>query len=190
MSSRVLVAYATRYGSTAEIAEAIAARLRDGGLEVDARNVEDVGDLRGYDAVVFGAPVFLARMLRAGRRFLSRWRNELALVPFAAFVVGVDREDRRRGALRRQLDKRPELHPLALGAFGGVVDASRLRLLDRSPPIRKMGAYTDTRDWEAIDAWAAGLAATLAGRVRAWTPDGGRPAPRSDQTLGGGVQRP
>jgi menaquinone-dependent protoporphyrinogen IX oxidase len=35
MSSRVLVAYPTRYGSTAEIAEAIAARLCAAGLTVE-----------------------------------------------------------------------------------------------------------------------------------------------------------
>jgi menaquinone-dependent protoporphyrinogen oxidase len=160
MSSRVLVAYATRYGSTAEIAEAIAARLREAGLTVDVTNVEDVRDLGGYGAVVLGAPVFLARMLRDGRRFLRRRHGELARVPFAAFLVGVDREDRRRGALDRQLAKR-ELHPFAVGMFGGVVDASRLRLRDKTPPVRKMGAFTDMRDWDAIASWAANVAAAL-----------------------------
>jgi len=164
MSSRVLVAYATRYGATAEVAEAIATTLRDAGLEIELRNVEDVRDVRGYDAVVFGAPVYLGRMLRAGRRFLQRHRAELARVTFAAFVVGVDREDRRRGALQRRLAKRPPLHPVAVGVFGGLVDASRLRFRDKTPPIRKMGALTDMRDWDAIDAWARGLAAALARR--------------------------
>ena len=45
MSASVLVAYATRYGSTQEVAEAVAATLRERGLEVDVQPMRKVSGL-------------------------------------------------------------------------------------------------------------------------------------------------
>jgi menaquinone-dependent protoporphyrinogen oxidase len=58
---KVLVAYASKYGATAGIAEAIAATLRQEGLEADARPAQEVRDLGGYRAVVLGSPVYMGR---------------------------------------------------------------------------------------------------------------------------------
>lgn len=58
MSESVLVAYATRYGSTQEVAEAVAATLRERGLEVDIQPMRKVRALAGYSAVVLGAPLY------------------------------------------------------------------------------------------------------------------------------------
>ena len=57
MSASVLVAYATRYGSTQEVAEAVAATLRERGLEVDIQPMREVRALDQYRAVVLGAPL-------------------------------------------------------------------------------------------------------------------------------------
>ena len=62
--SRVLVAYGSRHGSTAEIAEAIAATLREAGLAVDCRKAGEVDSLDGYDAVVLGSAVYMRRWRR------------------------------------------------------------------------------------------------------------------------------
>jgi menaquinone-dependent protoporphyrinogen oxidase len=62
MPDSVLVAYATRSGSTREIAEVIAATLREHGLEVDLKPARDVRTLEGYRAVVLGAPLFMLHL--------------------------------------------------------------------------------------------------------------------------------
>ncbi|HEX6383591.1 MAG TPA: flavodoxin domain-containing protein [Anaerolineae bacterium] len=56
MSASILVAYATRYGSTQEVAQVVAAMLREGGLEVEIQPMRKVRSLEGYRAVVLGAP--------------------------------------------------------------------------------------------------------------------------------------
>jgi len=50
----VLVAHATKYSSTREVADAIAARLRESGIKTDLRAARELDSLEGYDAVVFG----------------------------------------------------------------------------------------------------------------------------------------
>lgn len=61
MNIRVLVAYATKYGSTQEVAEAIAATLREGGVGVDIQPMRGVRALEKYGAVVLGAPIYLGK---------------------------------------------------------------------------------------------------------------------------------
>ena len=59
------------------------------------------------------------------------------------------------------LSKRPDIRPLSVGVFGGLVDGSRLRFRHKTGPIRKLMPLTDTRDWDAIEAWAGALGAAL-----------------------------
>jgi menaquinone-dependent protoporphyrinogen IX oxidase len=60
---------------------------------------------------------------------------------------------------RAQLDKAlahtPEVAPVAVAIFGGVVDPDKLRF-----PFNHMPA-SDARDWDAIEAWADEVAAAF-----------------------------
>ena len=71
MSASILVAYATRYGSTQEVAEAVAETLRDRGLEVDIGPMRDVRALDQYHAVVLGAPLYMFHWHKDALHFLS-----------------------------------------------------------------------------------------------------------------------
>jgi menaquinone-dependent protoporphyrinogen oxidase len=88
MSDSTLVAYATSYGSTREVAEAVAATLREHGLEVDIQPMRQVRTLAGYSAVVLGAPLYMFRWHKDARRFLSRNRQALTELPVAIFALG------------------------------------------------------------------------------------------------------
>lgn len=153
--SRTLVAYATRNGSTREVAEVIAATLRRGGAEVDLRPARQAREpLVGYDLVVLGAPLYSGRWHRDAYRFLKRHRAELARIPAAVFGMGPRRGTeeawaRSRGQLDRALAKRPWLAPRPTAVFGGV-----------DPPERRARPRRDLRDWDAIRTWAAAIPAS------------------------------
>ena len=166
MSASVLVAYATRYGSTQEVAEAVAETLRDCGLGVDIQPMREVRTLEGYDAAVLGAALYMFRWHKDARRFLSRHRKALAELPVAVFALGpvhdpYEEEEWRdsRAQLDKELAKHGWLIPVALEILGGKFDPAKLRfpinLLAGSEPA------SDLRDWEAIRTWASDLASKL-----------------------------
>jgi menaquinone-dependent protoporphyrinogen oxidase len=109
MSGSVLVAYATRSGSTQEVAEAVAATLRDKGLEVDLQPMRDVRTLNGYRMVVLGAPLYMFRWHKDAKAFLSRHQQAITKLSIAVFALGPfhDEEKEWRGfpGLPRSLAK-------------------------------------------------------------------------------------
>lgn len=160
MTGRILVAYATKHGSTHEVAEAVAATLAGEGIDVDLRLAAEVRRVEEYAAVVLGGALYMGRWHGDARRFLARNREELARVPVAFFAMGPhtmepERVAESRGQLDRALAKAPEVEPVGVAIFGGVVDPTKLRF-----PLNRMPA-SDARDWDAIRAWARGLAPAL-----------------------------
>jgi menaquinone-dependent protoporphyrinogen oxidase len=75
MSHRTLIAYASRAGSTAEVAEAIGEVLRESGIDVDVRSVKDVPDVAGYNSLVLGSAIWAGRPLPEMRRFVKDQRG-------------------------------------------------------------------------------------------------------------------
>ena len=67
MQRRVLVAYASRMGSTKEIAEAIGAELTARDLEVDVLPCTADPKPDDYDAVVLGSAVYVRRWDKPAR---------------------------------------------------------------------------------------------------------------------------
>jgi menaquinone-dependent protoporphyrinogen oxidase len=171
MSAFVLVAYATRYGSTQRGAEDVAATLHQSGLEVDVQPVREVRALDGYRAVVLGAPLYIGRWHKDMQRFLTQHQPALPGRPVAIFTLGPTQGDEEEWtAVRDQLDQELAryawLDPVALQLFGGAYNPAKLRFLDRllaslpASPLHGLPA-SDLRDWTAIRAWAGGLVAQL-----------------------------
>jgi menaquinone-dependent protoporphyrinogen oxidase len=158
--TEILCAYASKHGSTREVAEAIGARLGDRGRTVDVRPADAVEDVSHYAAVVLGGSLYTGRWHADARRFLHRHARALAAKPLAVFAMGpatLDETDVRssRGQLDHALARRSELRPFTIAIFGGVVDPAKLRF-----PFNRMPA-TDARDWDAIRAWADEIAAHM-----------------------------
>jgi menaquinone-dependent protoporphyrinogen oxidase len=166
MSPSVLVAYASRYGSTQEVAEAVAATLRRCGLEVNLQPMREVRTLDGYGAVVLGTALYMFRLHKDARRFLSRHHEALAERPVAIFALGpINNVEKEWQGVREQLEKElaqfPWFAPVAREIFGGVFDPAKLRFpYNLVPALRRLPA-SDIRDWTAIRDWANNLAAKL-----------------------------
>jgi len=165
MSGHILVAYASRTGSTAEIAEAVAAELRKTGAEVDVREVSAVLSLAGYTAIVVGGPLYMGKVMAGIRKFVGRYAEELCHLPVAAFAVGTAplshnsaAMDTARRALRSAV---APVTPVAEIVFAGRVDPSKLSFLQKKLVSWVNSPVGDFRDWEAIAAWARGLPVLL-----------------------------
>lgn len=159
MEKPILVTWATRSGSTAEVAESIVATLRAGGLDVEGRPMRDVRSLDGYGAVVLGIPLYMMRLHRDGRRFLAAFRSELPAHPVALFVLGPvhDKEEEfvtARHQLTKQLAKFPWFAPVAREVFGGRSDPTRLGFPFSLLSAMRNAPASDARNWTAIHAWA------------------------------------
>lgn len=164
MEPKVLVAYATRYGSTEDTARVVASVLGAEGLSVDVQAVEKLENLQPYSAVVLTAALYIGRLHGKARRFLKTWRAELERIPVALVVPGpLSSNEAEFTAARTQLEKElkrvPWLHPVAQKIVGGKWDPAKLgwpfRWTMRNQPVR------DARNWPAIRAAARELAEVL-----------------------------
>ena len=166
MSASVLVAHATRYGSTQEVAEAVASTLRERGLEVDFQPMRNVRTLDQYRAVVLGAPLYMFHWHKDALHFLARHREALTQRPVAIFALGPFHNEEKefqevRGQLDKELAKFPWLKPAAIAIFGGKFDPEKLTFPHNLLPALKNMPASDIRDWTAIRAWASTLATSL-----------------------------
>jgi menaquinone-dependent protoporphyrinogen oxidase len=160
MEGPILVVYATKHGSTREVAEAVAETLQSEGFEVETQAAGLVHALDPYTAVVIGGAIYTGRWHPDAVDFLKRHRDELALLPVAVFGMGprtLEPHDveSSRAQLAKALGKVSGVTPCAVGVFGGVVDPAVLHF-----PFNRMPA-SDARDWDAIRAWARELAAAF-----------------------------
>jgi len=88
----VLVTYASKYGATAGIAEAIGKGLSAAGLTADVTEVKAAGDIGAYDAVVLGSGLYMGRWLKDAARFLKRNESALATKKVWIFSSGPTEE--------------------------------------------------------------------------------------------------
>ena len=149
----ILVAYASKHGSTREVAETVAAELEGRGCEVDLRPAREVRDVRPYAGVVLGSALYVGRPHRDARRFLARHRAELRRRRFAVFAMGPRTQAAEDVAdSRAQIDRALPFEPDLVVIFGGVIDQAKLHF-----PFNRMEAC-DARDWDEIRDWAAEVA--------------------------------
>lgn len=146
----VLVVFATKKGSTGEVADAIADVLRQRGNTVTFAPAGRFRDpIDAFDLIVLGGALYSGRWHSGAHRFLRRHHRELSNADVAVFGMGprsdtADAWQRSRAQLDRALAKRPWLHPVAVAVFGGV-----------DPPKKR--EQRNLRDWSAIAMWAEAL---------------------------------
>jgi menaquinone-dependent protoporphyrinogen oxidase len=160
VSARVLVAYATKLGSNAEVAEAIAAELRAGGFAAVAHPVRALASLDDWDAVVLGSAIYAAHWQRDARRFVDRFRDALAARPLWLWSSGPLDERLARAGLPISAHAAEITH--GLGALDHRTFGGRLAEdAPIDPQVLRTHPIGDFRDWDAIRGYAAHIGAAL-----------------------------
>lgn len=165
MTNRILVAYATRAGSTIEVAAAIGEALSQRGFSVDVKPVKEKPSVDGYQAVVVGSAIRMGSWLPEAVNFIKDNQAQLSRIPTAIFTVHMlnrgEDETSRQARQAYTAAVRQVLSPVDEAFFSGKMDYSRLSFLDRTiaKAVEKQtdSRAGDFRDWEKIRSWAQEL---------------------------------
>jgi len=171
---KILVAYASQFGSTAEVAQAIGQVLAQNGNTVETKWIENIIGLNSYDAVIIGSAIQYDRWMPVATGFVRRHQNVLSKLPVAYFFTCLTLAQQSEKAERQAkvyADKLhtllPQVMPVSIGRFAGAIDYRQLsfafRLLFKGLSTITGVQEGDYRDWEAIRAWANSMHFELAG---------------------------
>jgi menaquinone-dependent protoporphyrinogen oxidase len=167
MDKQVLVAYATKYGATAEIAEKIGQVLRQAGLAADVLPADRISDLGRYQAVILGSAVYIGQWRKEAAKFFQA--NEAALAQRQVWLFSSGPTGKGDPVELTQGWKFPaKLQPIAdrirprdIALFHGAIDVNKLNFLQKWMLKNVKAPSGDFRDWEAITSWASGIADAL-----------------------------
>lgn len=164
MDKQVLVAYATKYGATVEIAEKIGEALRQAGLPADVLPAASVSDLSAYQGVVLGSAVYIGQWRKEAVRFLQAYETVLAEKLVWLFSSGPTGEGdpvelvqgwQLPGKLRPIADR---IGARDIAVFHGAVDVTKLNFLEKWMLKNVKSPTGDFRDSEALKSWATAIA--------------------------------
>jgi menaquinone-dependent protoporphyrinogen oxidase len=163
---RVLIAYATKHGTMAEVAETIADELRQAGLQVDVQRVEEAADITWYDAVVVGSALYMGRWRGEAVDFLRRHRDGLATRPVWLYHGGPLSTD--ADTFEQRLPDGVRILATRIGVRGSITVGGRL--LPGTPGfveglMLRGGTSGDFVDHGAIRSWARDIVGELAGEL-------------------------
>ena len=161
MTGRILVTYASRSGSTAEIAQAVAKELITAGYDVDVTEINCVITLAGYNGIVIGAPLYMGNLVKDVAKFVGKFKVPLASLPVASFAVGLTPVSEKVGNVDHAMEclhtTLAPLKPVGTILFAGRLDPAKLGFIQRK--MMEIGKVPsgDFRDWNLIAAWAQEL---------------------------------
>lgn len=167
MDKKILVAYATKYGATAKIAEKIGLVLREAGLGTDVSAVKSVKDLFPYKAIVLGSAVYIGKWRKDASAFLKA--NEAALAEkqvwlFSSGPTGKGTPDDLLKGWRFPKALQPvaeRIRPRDMVIFHGDVNSEKLSGVEKWMIKNVKAPSGDFRDWGAITSWAESIADDL-----------------------------
>ncbi len=161
MNKKILVTYATRAGSTVEVATAIGESLSKRGFAVNVKPVKEKPNLAGYQAILMGSAIRMGSWLPEAVDFIKANQQALNKLPVALFSVhmlNTGSDDASRTARLAYLEAvRPLLNQAEEAYFAGKMDFSRLSFLDRFVAGLVKAVEADHRDWDKIRSWAPAM---------------------------------
>ena len=167
---QVLVAYASKYGATAEIAERIGQALRDAGVPTDVLPAGKVRDLTPYRAVVLGSAAYIFHWRREAVKLLKTLaaQDPRPVWLFSSGPTGVGDTDAFPEGAKLPKGLQPiadSIAPRDVAVFSGVLDLTKLGPVERLMMGKMKAKPNDYRDWDAIEAWARSIAQALLARA-------------------------
>jgi menaquinone-dependent protoporphyrinogen oxidase len=160
---RILVTAASKHGATMEMASAIGRALTEAGLEVEVKPMHDLFGVAGWNAVVLGSAVYMGRWLPEATEFMEKHTVELQARPVWLFSSGPVGSP----------DPKPDGDPMGISelvaavrarghrTFAGRLDRGQLGIGEKLVVSAVRAPDGDFRDWEALTAWAHGIAGQL-----------------------------
>jgi menaquinone-dependent protoporphyrinogen oxidase len=157
MSTKVLVAYASKSGSTVEVAEFMGKVLQEAGTAVDVLPIKKVKTVAGYGVAFVGSAIRVGKWLEEAVKFVEANKAGLQAIPTAFFTLCMTlNEDtpEHRAEVSAYLDPVRAVHTSqAEGFFAGVMELGRLGFIERAMMGMMKPPQGDFRDWDAIRAW-------------------------------------
>ncbi len=161
MPKKVLIAYASKAGSTKEVAEFISRNLSASGFETYVLNVNKVKNVSMFDAIILGTPLRFEKPVHESINFVQRYSNDLKKIPIACFALGASMKHKLNGnkdtvinMLDPLLSKIPQ--PFEIGLFGGKINYENLSWFWKFLAEKDNSGLMDEgdwRDWKEIEAW-------------------------------------
>jgi menaquinone-dependent protoporphyrinogen oxidase len=165
MDIRILIAYASKCGSTGQVAQAIGQSLCDKCASVDVRPAKTVTSVEGYRAVLVGSAIRMGQWLPEAIDFLKTNRARLSQMPTAFFTVHMQNVDDSPESQAARAAYVAPVHrlvtPSAEAFFAGKIELARMSFFDRLICQAMQSKDEDLRDWAKIRVWAQGLPLAL-----------------------------
>lgn len=158
MTKRVLVAYASRHGSTKEIAERIADELSAMDTPATTAEMKSVSSVNEFDLIILGAPLYMGKLEKDFSRFISRFGSDLEKTQVAGFAVGLAPIKNDSQAVQEAMDTLTAgfgtIKPISVALFAGRLDPEKLSFISRKIIAMVKAPTGDFREWDKISAWA------------------------------------
>ena len=149
---KVLIAYASKYGTVERIAKELQEKL-----SVPC----DLADLAGnssppvdpYDVVLVGGSIYAGRIRSSASKFCDRHREELQSRQVGIFISCLYGEERAKQQIEENFPSWLLGHAFGRYSVGGAVGLSRLNLVDRviMKRVAKVHSDLDNIEHEEID---------------------------------------
>jgi menaquinone-dependent protoporphyrinogen oxidase len=165
--AKVLIAYASKYGSTKEIAEKVGAVIKGEGLDTDILSADKVMDISAYKDIIIGAAMYIGMWRKEAKNFVTKYEKALAEKRVWVFSSGPsgkgDPAQLLKGVvvpagIKLILDR---IKPQDIVVFHGNLNVNKMGGLEKFMVKRVGGDTGDYRDWEMITAWARKTAAAI-----------------------------
>jgi menaquinone-dependent protoporphyrinogen oxidase len=161
MKKKVLVTYASKYGSTGGVANAIGKELCSKDVAADVVLIKNAGNVGSYQGVVIGSAIYMGKWMSEAVDFVKKNKDILRHVPVAYFLVCMTLSqptEKNRAEVLSFMDPIlkavPEIKPVGIGTFAGAMDYNNLSWLNKKILKSKGTPEGDFRDWNAIRTWA------------------------------------
>ena len=172
---KILIAYASKSGTTEEVADFIGKLFIQKHFKVEIKSIKSVTDLKGYNAVIIGSAIQYDTWLPEVRQFTKNNMNTLTRVPVSFFFTCLALSQQSKKTRLKALTYSnklhslfPQLKPISVGQFAGVLNYSKMSFLYRIlfkaiMPI--LGVEEgDYRNWDTIKDWAENVHSKLNNR--------------------------